>query len=212
MHWLCWTKPVAISVSLGGETCAGPSMKARTPILSLRVFSPCAGCIVTWGRMRATMAVDAPLGFPDAFVQLITKFTPQAQIDGESNQNSYLFRLNERRLASEGLVMPLSAIKDMIGSQSTKAMHVIAKFKLQGVAVGIWSDERLTMIETYPSLCRKRLKRQKPEHLSAKNSDICDSSLCSRIAHDFHFKRKCLESPPLDAPTVEGWIWAPLAT
>lgn len=50
---------------------------------------------------------------------------------------------------------PLSAIKDMIGSQATKGMHVLAKFAPKIERCGVWTDAAgFTVIEAYPSGCK----------------------------------------------------------
>ena len=159
----------------------------------------------------ATLAIDAPLGFPEAFVCMIAGGSPVDQI-GRSAANPYLFRHTERRLVAEG-VTPLSAIKDMIGSQATKAMHVIARFAPQRLSPGIWTDgAHLTVIETYPALCRARLGSRAgigsiPK--TGRDADIHDAEVCARVALDFHLCRDRLEPPTDDTPASEGWIWAP---
>ena len=82
---------------------------------------------------RITMAIDTPLGFSDEFVRLVTQRQPAGEM-GRSATNPYLFRQTERFLFEHGLT-PLSAIKDMIGSQATKGMHVLAKFAPQTCVV-----------------------------------------------------------------------------
>ena len=160
---------------------------------------------------HATLAIDAPLGFPEAFARMIAGGTPVDQI-GRSAANPYLFRHTERRLVGEG-VTPLSTIKDMIGSQATKAMHVVARFAPQRLSTGVWTDgAHLTVIETYPSLCRARLGPQvhiEPMPKTGREADIHDADVCARIALDFHLNRERLEPPTDDTPPSEGWIWAP---
>lgn len=160
---------------------------------------------------HATLAIDAPLGFPEAFARMIAGGTPVDQI-GRSAANPYLFRHTERRLVAEG-VTPLSAIKDMIGSQATKAMHVVARFAPQRLSTGVWTDgAHLTVIETYPSLCRARVGPQvhtEPMPKTGREADIHDADVCARIARDFHLNRERLEPPTDDTPPSEGWIWAP---
>ncbi len=166
------------------------------------------------GTAKATIAIDAPLGWPAAFAQMITGGVALDQI-GQSSENSYLYRFTERRLVVEG-VTPLSAVKDMIGSQSTKAMHTVARFTKR-VAPGVWSDDgaQLTLIETYPKLCRTRGRGRGVFNDLALASnpaeiDIMDAEVCAQIAHAFASRCDCLEAPPLEAPPSEGWIWAPL--
>lgn len=176
-----------------------------TAILALCKLTP------PMGTTKATIAIDAPLGFPAAFAQLITGGAPLDQI-GRSHENPYLYRLTERRLTDEGL-SALSAVKDMIGSQSTKAMHTVARFTKM-IAPGVWSDgAQLTLIETYPALCRARARGVFPEldkPINGPRADIMDAEVCAHIAHAFVLRRDWLEAPPADAPVSEGWIWAPL--
>ncbi|AGI68225.1 hypothetical protein OAN307_c26360 [Octadecabacter antarcticus 307] len=163
-------------------------------------------------HVQATLAIDASLGFPEAFTSLIARRTAVAEL-GQSAANPYLYRLTERRLAEEGIT-PLSAIKDMIGSQSTKAMHVLARFAPHPIATGVWSDgEALTMIETYPALCRARARgvfTELTKSIKGREADIIDAEVCAHIAHVFALRRDWLEAPPSNAPPSEGWIWAPL--
>jgi hypothetical protein len=160
---------------------------------------------------RATIAIDAPLGFPAAFAQLITGGAALTQI-GQSAANPYLFRATERRLVAEG-VTPLSAVKDMIGSQSTKAMHAVARYT-QPIGPGVWSDgAHLTLIETYHALCRSRARgtfNNLATATAAREIDILDAEVCAQIALAFVQQPDWLEPPSPDLPACEGWIWAPL--
>jgi hypothetical protein len=168
-------------------------------------------CKLPAGAAKTTLAIDAPLGFPAAFAELITGGTAQPDI-GKSATNPYLYRLTERRLVDEGITA-LSAVKDMIGSQSTKAMHIVARFT-KAIALGVWSDGvGLTIIETYPALCRKRSSGSFNDlalATSSKDGDILDAEVCAHIARAFTQRRDWLEGPTPDAPVSEGWIWAPL--
>lgn len=158
---------------------------------------------------HATLAIDAPLGFPDAFAQLIADGNTINEIN-QSAANPYLFRQTERRLVAEGIT-PLSAIKDMIGSQATKAMHVVSRFAPHRLSLGVWTDgDCLTMIETYPALCRARLGQRSEEGpKTGRESDIQDAEICARVARDFHLNQEHLEPPTNETPVSEGWIWAP---
>lgn len=159
---------------------------------------------------RVTLAIDAPLAFPEALVKLAQGITYSGSLE-KSADNPYLYRLTERRLVAEG-VYPLSSIKDMIGSQSSKAMHAVSRFCPQRVGVGVWSDMHyLTAIETYPALYRFRASNK--EGVVAKNgreADIADARICASVARLFAMERYKLEAPPPEVPESEGWIWAPL--
>ncbi len=88
--------------------------------------------------LLVTMAIDTPLGFSEEFVGLITR-QGCVEPDPTSGRNRYLFRQTERHLFDRTL-KPLSAVKDMIGSQATKGMHVFAKFAPIVESCGVWTD------------------------------------------------------------------------
>ena len=222
---------------VGGWNCDHNS-KSRDAIVVLERSGDCAG--TWWGNLRstingsadaerflsallalcdvqhdrealsATIAIDAPLAFPAALSGLITGGEALDCVGDKSAQNPYLFRFTERRLEWELKNGPLSAIKDMIGSQATKAMHVMLRFGLRHVETGVWSDGGcLTAIETYPTLCRARRNQDRDTKLSHREADIADARVCAGIAHDFQCRPSELEGPTSDAPEDEGWIWAP---
>lgn len=114
----------------------------------------CAVEPTEFSQAAVVMGIDTPLGFSDQFRNLLV--TGKAvEVIGESASNPYLFRYTERYLFEKGL-SPLSPVKDMIGSQATKGMHVLARFAPDRAACGVWSssDRRLTAIEAYPSACK----------------------------------------------------------
>ncbi len=159
-----------------------------------------------------TMGIDTPLGFSQELVRLATQLKGVETI-GESSANPYLFRRTERRLFESGL-RPLSVMKDMIGSQATKGMHVLGRFVPNVASCGVWTDGHVfRAIETYPSACRntqavKGLLNGKPKLWHA---DVEDARICALMAFLFATDPKCLEHPPADSPMCEGWIWVPKA-
>lgn len=173
---------------------------------------------------RVFLAIDTPLGFSEAFTRLVTRLEEDGQI-GQSNTNPYLFRQTEQFLFDHGLT-PLSAIKDMIGSQATKGMHVLAKFVPRVTQCGVWTDgELLTAIEAYPSACKgspliqESLKRyvaaesiKPPGRLwteGVDHPDKVDALTCAIIAHFFASQSDELARPTHSIPMTEGWIWVP---
>ena len=172
----------------------------------------------------ATIGIDTPLGFSRAFLDLIGTLKPAVSIGG-SETNPYLFRETERFLFRQG-IKPLSPIKDMIGSQATKGMHVLAKFTPMMAQCGVWTDGvTLTAIEAYPSACRQSLLFQKllrryiigerddPPGLLwielLDHQDKLDALTCALVAHTFEFQADALAHPSDFIPMTEGWIWAP---
>lgn len=160
-----------------------------------------------------TMAIDTPLGFSNEFVSLITRRN-SAEAHAISGQNRYLFRQTERHLFEQGLT-PLSAIKDMIGSQATKGMHVLAKFAPIIETCGVWTDGNgFRAIETYPTACRNALlvKKLLDGSPSLDHGDKEDARICALMAYLFATNSESLESPLENVPVNEGWIWTPKKT
>ncbi len=146
-----------------------------------------------------TIAIDTPLGFSGAFIQLATQSKAAASIEASST-NPYLFRHTEHFLFEQGF-SPLSAIKDMIGSQATKGMHVLARYAPKVVECGDWSDgSTLTAIEAYPSACKNSetiqdLSRPYP---ALAHADCEDALTCALVASLFAHNRDALVSPEAD--------------
>jgi len=162
------------------------------------------------GPVRTILAIDTPLGFSEAFTRLITRLKVDDEI-GQSCTNPYLFRQTERFLFDHGLT-PLSAVKDMIGSQATKGMHVLAKFAPRVLQCGVWTNgEVLTVIEAYPSACKRSatiggLRRR---YASLSHDDQEDALTCALIAYLFAENSDLLSPPGDNVPRSEGWIWVP---
>jgi len=162
---------------------------------------------------RVTLAIDTPLGFSQAFVALVTGRTYAESLESSAT-NPYLFRQTERCLFEQG-IRPLSAVKDMIGSQATKGMHALAKFAPQVQRCGVWSDgAALTAIEAYPAPCKHsdlmaRLLQRYKDWRQANHQDKVDALTCALIAYCFQVQPETLAQPDGSVPVSEGWIWLP---
>jgi hypothetical protein len=160
-----------------------------------------------------TLAIDTPLGFSQAFVTLVTGIKCAETVEG-SAANPYLFRQTERNLFEQG-IRPLSAVKDMIGSQATKGMHALAKFAPRVASCGVWTDgDALTAIEAYPSPCKNSalvdaLLLPYAEWRQANHQDKVDALTCALIAYCFKVRPEALVPPGDGVPASEGWIWLP---
>ncbi len=173
---------------------------------------------------HCTLAIDTPLGFPQAFTDLIVQRSATDHIPDQSGANPYLFRKTERWLFERGIA-PLSAVKDMIGSQATKGLHVLAKFAPVRERCGVWhGGDLLTAIEAYPAPCRRSARIAEltepyaiTEAPDGKRTGACgldhtdkvDALTCALIAHLFATDRPSLTPPPDAVPASEGWIWLP---
>jgi hypothetical protein len=103
----------------------------------------------------------------------------------------------------------------MIGSQSTKAIHAVAKFAPKVEALGVWSDgSTARFIETYPAACRSRSNGTEEFSVDTLvgHVDIVDAGVCALIALRFATAPETLEPPTPDAPASEGWIWLPISS
>jgi hypothetical protein len=175
------------------------------------------------GAARVTLAIDTPLGFSQEFAALVSGLKGARAVDSSAT-NPYLFRQTERYLFEQGL-RPLSAVKDMIGSQATKGMHVLAKFAPHVTRCGVWTDgDMLTAIEAYPSPCEysaltedlhlpyvawQRVGGSRGWVEGIDHSDKQDALTCALIAYCFDAKPEMLAQPPHSVPPSEGWIWVP---
>lgn len=161
-------------------------------------------CNLTYQDQHVVLAIDAPLGYSDAFVKLITANDAFNKDINDFKDNPYMFRATENFLYKKGYI-PLSAVNHMIGSQSTKALHFISKFECSVESVGIWktNNKRLTVIETYPAVNIVEV----PVELDGQHKDINDAFKCAYIAKVFDQDRSKLYSPISDVSEKEGWIW-----
>ena len=156
------------------------------------------------------MAIDTPLTFSAAFVDLVTQLRPVNNI-GKSDSNPYLYRHTEHHLFRHGL-RPLSAIKDMIGSQATKGMHMVAKFAPRQQSRGVWTDGiGLTAIEGYPSACKssETIMALWSRFRPLGHEDLDDALTCAFLACLFATDRSQLDNPDETVAPNEGWIWVP---
>lgn len=162
--------------------------------------------------VAAVMGIDTPLGFSDQFTRLVCDLRHVDPIE-TSGTNPYLFRFTERFLHERGFT-PLSALKDMIGSQATKGRHVLAKFANTLSQCGVWSDgAQLTAIEAYPSACKYSNSlselRRSGNYAELNHVDKEDALTCALIASMFKTNPHLLMAPPPHVPETEGWIWIP---
>lgn len=172
---------------------------------------------------KVCLAIDTPLGYSKEFVNLISAYSFSCSVfDADPSQfqhanNPFLFRKTERHLFAQKIIypnnrqiMPLSAVNDMIGSQSTKGILVIAKFAPKIASHGVWesSNRNLTIIETYPSV---NFEIVIPDVLIDSHTDIKDAYRCAYIAYMFKADKTKLVPPSVievsKEDIKEGWIW-----
>lgn len=193
------------------------------PGLLLKLLE-CCKASTTDRPLTITLAIDTPLGWPDSFTTLLAGVI-ENPVPRSKGENPLLLRKTERLLWERGF-KPLSAVQDMIGSQSTKGLQFLHRAGFQRKPRGIWSlalgsGRKATAIETYPSPCRnsKTVTNRyaqvsaapalKATDLTAEQMDKRDAILCAIVAYLFSTKRQCLNHPKGKVSEREGWIWVP---
>jgi len=183
------------------------------------------------GWDEVVIAIDTPLGWPEAFHRVLADEPPE-QVEDTKHTNAILLRQSEQWLAKQGYA-PLSAVQDMIGSHSTKGLSYLLWMGLhRAKQPGVWVTPKgihpkVTAIETYPTPCRSApliaeaqeqlhatLRTMSPRSGRHAQPDYDDALTCALMAWAFHRHPKKLVTPQDALPNVpvprrEGWIWVP---
>lgn len=173
-----------------------------------------------FATQNMVMAIDTPLGFSNGLLQLLqgeavaTPFTA-------SCDNPYLYRHTERELFAHGF-SPLSAVKDMIGSQATKGLHLLRKFGFTPSPSGVWqlnqssqNQCQYSALESYPTVLKtSALVEEYIEQLRSQtgfnnwHQDIQDAAYCAIAALLYQQQPNTMATPTEDV-TTEGWNYVP---
>jgi predicted nuclease with RNAse H fold len=163
-----------------------------------------------------TTAIDAPLGWPEPMLRLVNGNDPSEtpKLDGS---NQYTRRRTDIELIRRGY-RPLSTVRDMIGSQSTKAIHFLCRAGLRLTSPGVWKSHQsrtsIAAIETYPAVARSSDRLSQRVEILLRDplfhdahSDDEDALVCALVAH--FFADSTTEKVPTNASGLEGWIILP---
>jgi hypothetical protein len=202
-------------------------MSKTGPELMMSMLALC-GLSNAGGESEVTVAIDTPLGWPRAMLDLVlgraTSF-----VSADDRVNPYTRRRTEIALIERGIATPLSAVRDMIGSQSTKGIHFLRGAGLVERATGVWSgsnnDMKIVAIETYPAAAVatggiERLfeavyppaDKDAATRSAAAFDDLDDALRCAIVAHLFADEPELLDPPPTEVPDGVGWIMLPRQT
>jgi hypothetical protein len=178
--------------------------------------------------LEVTVAIDTPLGWPRAMLDLVlggaTSF-----VTSDDRVNPYTRRRTEIDLIERGIATPLSAVRDMIGSQSTKGIHFLRSAGLVERSPGVWrggsNDTSIAAIETYPAAAvatggidrlfeavHPSVDKDAATPRAVALDDLEDALRCAIVAHLFADEPDLLEAPPTEVPDGEGWIMLPRQT
>lgn len=172
------------------------------------------------------IAIGAPLGWPDALVELQVMGLAVPAI-GDPDGNRYLFRETEIALARRCFRTPLRVPQDARASRSTKAVHALRAAGFERERAGVWrldaKDRRVSAVETHPAviatarrLCETQgaiesspLWRSLPETGEDAMRDLRDALACAVLAHLWADRPDSCEPIPEHASLGEGWIVVP---
>lgn len=183
---------------------------------------------------RVVLAIDAPLGFPRAFRQLVASAwgaNVDAIADAEID-DPFAYRECDRYIASKYGKRPLSASFDRLGNNATVAQALLARWRSElGLRVLPFDEhdpDRPVAIEVYPALSKEQPRTRArsasrpwadhfPSPPPSLGSDEYDACLCALLGLAFDPLGIELGLPRLvDPPTAlqssarnEGWIFAP---
>ena len=177
---------------------------------------------------EVTVGIDTPLGWPRAMLDLVLG-RATSSVPADDRVNSYTRRRTEIDLIERGIATPLSAVRDMIGSQSTKGIHFLRSAGLVERSPGVWrggnNEMAIAAIETYPAAAvatggidRLFEAVYPPVDTDAATpsavalDDLDDAFRCAIVAHLFADEPDLLEPPPTKVPDGEGWIMLPRQT
>ncbi len=175
-------------------------------------------------QRHLTIAIDTPLAWPKPMIDLVTTGAV-VDVPLKANGNQYLFRAQELALFAEGYT-PLSAVKDRIGSQSTKGIHFLQRARLSQRSAGVWASESTVAIETYPAVAVKKdarildatrelaqpFARERHQDEKSWRTDVRDAITCALVAWLHRRNPRRLRAPDEAADPTEGWIWMPTTT
>jgi hypothetical protein len=190
---------------------------ATTENLISRLFAWCQAPLPP-EPVTVILGIDAALTLPPALLALLKgKPTTDSQPFANSRTNPYLYRptehyLFEHRRNRTGLLSP---IQDQIGSQATKAMHLLARFAPTVATAGLWQSHNgnLVALEVYPAACKNTTFAietiQRYPQRGEPHSDGYDALMCALVARTLLVAPQQLQPPPVGSPPAEGWIWIP---
>ncbi len=183
----------------------------------------CPSASVDLFGYRVVLAIDAPLGFPIEFAQLLgggAVDAPQAR--GREIENRLAYRDTDREVYRVFKKKPLSASFDKLGNNATVAMVHCRRLAVTKQLCVVPSDQEdgtiPTAIEVYPALIKNaryvsRFGALIPKHTT--DPDALDAALCALLGLAYvgdarlpHLHRPAERQ--MDAARREGWIYYPV--
>ena len=166
---------------------------------------------------RVVIGIDAPLGFPNAFVALTAGRRLTQQFGEGMGGNPYAFRETDRHVATR-FKWPLSGAFDKLGNNATVAMHYVAAWKADGLSIVPFDNPRAqddVALEVYPAIVRTRERGARPPWYrelapgwATRSGDDADAVVCAALAVAWACRGRwglpILAEPPGPLPQGEG--------
>lgn len=182
-------------------------------------------------RYRVTIAIDAPLGFPELFTQLLVSGDVLDVEIGSFYENPLAFRRTDRWVYGTFGKRPLSAPFDKLGNNAVAAIIHARKWSqehgFQMVPQHGPRSTNHTIIEVYPALvkradtvdheCHERFAQLLPAKV-IQGTDQGDAAICAVLAASYGARTSEADNalpplidPPAEIPhstlEAEGWIY-----
>lgn len=176
--------------------------------------------------LRLVIAIDAPLGFPKAFRDLLGGNPEAGWRGGRQLENPYALRETDRHIEAR-FKLPLSAPFDKLGNNATVAMHHVARWRVEdGLQVPPFDrpdGHQPAAIEVYPAIVRQSPTGSRPDwyrelagEWATRSDDAGDAVVCAALAlawaHPYEWGLPRLQGPTVPLPGGEGWIYYPKAS
>ncbi len=170
------------------------------------------------------MGVDAPLGYPLQFCQLVEEEAVTINCPAREIDNPLAYRETDRYIFRRFGKKPLSAVFDRLGNGSTVALTHVRHWCREGdwQLIPQMQEEPSgpVILEVYPALLKinnselmEPLLKLLPSSIKP-GTDACDAALCSLYALAYAARGAFNPLPPLVGPPPglravkrEGWIY-----
>jgi hypothetical protein len=162
---------------------------------------------------RLVIAIDAPLGFPLAFTELLNQRpVPAFDPGGPEITNRLAYRATDRHIFDTLGKKPLSPSFDKLGNNATVAMVHVRRWRDQyNIPISPFdtcTPDGAVIIEVYPALakikgesvCYSPMQRLLPAVVTA-GSDECDAAICAVLGVAFALDCTSEMLPRLVGPT-----------
>ena len=231
--WMGNKQGIAVATwSIGGNSIEWLGLPSETNIPKNQTFTPDSLISKVSGvsyktlpeNTRLIMAIDAPLGFPEAFRKLVVNEREFLCRTEREIDNPLAYRYTEQHIYEALGKKPLSATFDKLGNNSTVAIYHMQKWRDEyGYTAYPFDndqDDDKAIIEVYPALLKNSagevdsaIKKCLPKGIR-EGTDAYDACICAFLAVLYaaqgrfrNFSSLVAPPPKKLAVNNEGWIY-----